>query len=516
MPAAYRSEVPVPTVQNIVTDAAGSPIPNAVVRIDLIAGSVIAQPGYTATTTIGPPLLFNADSVGRWSVVLAGNATLTPANTYYRIIEAGFVSTVVVPAAGGPYNLSAVLVAPPTPASPGITGVQVALAGTVVGSRPQINLIQGAGATLAVADNPANSRVDVTVGSAGGAGGVPTTRLVNTTAPLTGGGDLSADRTLAVGDATAGAKGVVQLAGDLAGTAAAPVIATGAVTSAKIADGTIVDADISGAAAIAQGKIAGLGGAASLSVGTTAGTVAAGDDGRILGAQQRSVLTAKGDLYVATAAGTVTRLPVGSDGQVLTSDSAQAAGAKWAPGGAGGGVSLPLGLNPKSNRWTAIPSTGRVGANFAATVNLLYLIPLPVGSTARTLTGLSCQVQIAAGAGGLVRSMLLSSDAQGDPNLALFDYGTIATDTTGVKAWTAMTSALSANTLYWVGLNFTVAAPSLVSVDTFSPYVSIAGSMAGTAAFAAYLMSGVSGPLGATPFTYFDVDLAIRIGVRFS
>ncbi len=40
-----------------------------------------------------------------------------------------------------------------------------------------------------------------------GGGGVPTTRLVSTTAPLTGGGDLSADRTLAISAATSGAAG---------------------------------------------------------------------------------------------------------------------------------------------------------------------------------------------------------------------------------------------------------------------------------------------------------------------
>lgn len=104
-------------------------------------------------------------------------------------------------------------------------------------------------------------------------GAVPTSRTVSTTAPLTGGGDLSADRTLGV------------------------------------------------------------------DVGTAAGTVAAGDDARIVGAQQRSTLTTKGDLYAATGAATVVRLPVGSDGQVLTADSAETAGVKWESpsGGSGGG-----------------------------------------------------------------------------------------------------------------------------------------------------------------------------------
>ena len=47
-------------------------------------------------------------------------------------------------------------------------------------------------------------------------------------------------------------------------------------------------------------------------------------------AVQPSTLTAKGDTYVATASGVVTRLAVGSNDQVLTADSTQAKGMKWA------------------------------------------------------------------------------------------------------------------------------------------------------------------------------------------
>lgn len=69
---------------------------------------------------------------------------------------------------------------------------------------------------------------------------------------------LSSAVSAASSDATASGKGVVQLAGDLSGTAAAPAVAAGAITGAKIASTTISDSNIAVAAAIAQSKIANL------------------------------------------------------------------------------------------------------------------------------------------------------------------------------------------------------------------------------------------------------------------
>ena len=164
-----------------------------------------------------------------------------------------------------------------------------------------------------------------------------------------------------------------------------------------------------------------LGTAAPLDVGTTAGTVAAGDDSRFsddrtptahaashtdggtdeiaLDASQittglvgvarlgsgtadattflrgdqtwqaaggsetlpASIIDAKGDLLVGTAADTAARLGVGANGQVLTADSGEAGGVKWAA--AAGGVTLiastVLSASASSFSVSSIPSTYR-------------------------------------------------------------------------------------------------------------------------------------------------------------
>jgi hypothetical protein len=50
----------------------------------------------------------------------------------------------------------------------------------------------------------------------------------------------------------------------------------------------------------------------------------------------KSIVTTKGDLLAATGSGTVVRQGVGTDGQVLTADSAQADGVTWSTPSSGG------------------------------------------------------------------------------------------------------------------------------------------------------------------------------------
>jgi hypothetical protein len=57
----------------------------------------------------------------------------------------------------------------------------------------------------------------------------------------------------------------------------------------------------------------------------------------------KTIVDAKGDLIAATASDTVARLAVGTNGQVLTADSAEATGVKWATSASGSQTVLATG-----------------------------------------------------------------------------------------------------------------------------------------------------------------------------
>ena len=73
----------------------------------------------------------------------------------------------------------------------------------------------------------------------------------------------------------------------------------------------------------------------------------------------KTIVDAKGDLIAATAADTVARLAVGTNGQILTADSAEATGIKWATPAASGGETLisTTTLSGSSITLSSIPQT---------------------------------------------------------------------------------------------------------------------------------------------------------------
>lgn len=272
-----------------------------------------------------------------------------------------------------------------------------------------------------------------------------------------------------------------------------------------------------GSASTARGNL-GLGGAAVLAVGTTTGTVAAGDDSRITGALQKSVATTKGDLFVTTAASTITRLPVGSDTQVLTADSTQASGVKWGAAGGAGAYSFPDSIDPPSGDSHVVPP-GPVSSNIGLLLNAGFFIPVPMGPNNRTLNEIAVEITAAAPATGVLRAVLFSATGR-RPNVSLIDFGTVASTATGVVAWTGLTQVMNANTLYFLAIFAQVAAAggSLRATASNNPYVTIHTNLpVASSGWSCYAMISVSGAVtNGTAFVYNDVDPSPRVGLKFA
>ncbi len=110
----------------------------------------------------------------------------------------------------------------------------------------------------------------------------------------------------------------------------------------------------------------------------------------------KSIATTKGDLWVATGAGTLVRLAVGSNDDVLTADSGEASGVKWATGGTWGSWSpsyanLTIGSGTVVARYVQIGQTVHAYFSFVlgstSAVGTAPTVSTPVTASSSYLTG---------------------------------------------------------------------------------------------------------------------------------
>jgi hypothetical protein len=305
--------------------------------------------------------------------------------------------------------------------------------------------------------------------------------------------------------ATTASEGIVQLAGDLTGTATAPLVAAGAITGAKIANTTITDTNIS---SISESKITnltsdlaskvptsrviatgtGLTGGGDLTAdrtltvtyGVIAGTSAQGNDARITGAEQTS------NKNVANG-----YAPLDGTGKVPAANL---------PAAATGSPSDPsiLGLALWTTPMFAATLTYGPGAQSLVAV-------LVRASTAATLTKLGTWITTAGSSAGIgVNGIGLYSEA--GTQLAITGDMTTQFQTTGFVEGTLTSSyTIAAGTNYYLAfLNNFSTAPILATNGSAGTYPSVRGHYPSVVAF-----SQLSFPASFTPSSLTPGNLPI-------
>jgi hypothetical protein len=252
----------------------------------------------------------------------------------------------------------------------------------------------------------------------------------------------------------------VQIGGDLGGTNDSPqVIATHLAAALPLLQGG------TGATAASGARTnLGLGGAAVLNVGTSTGTVAAGNDARITGALQAannladlgSAPSARSNLGLGSAA-TAGSATTGTQGILqLAGDLAGTAASPSVQKINGVAVSgtpaagyVPIATGSSSATWTPIgvplksgwyyPQDGG-GGSLTMVYQQMWVWPFDC-QRAITLSKLALNVKTGGPADAVIRMGVYASDGAGGIGSLIIDAGTVAAATSGVKTITISQAA---------------------------------------------------------------------------
>jgi hypothetical protein len=208
------------------------------------------------------------------------------------------------------------------------------------------------------------------------------------------------------------------------------------------------------------------------------------------GAIAKSIVDAKGDIIAATAADTVSRLAIGANNTVLTADSAEATGMKWATPASGGGMTL---IANGTLSGTSLDITGIVGtytdlqlqifnANWGTSDDYLILrfngLTTSIYWTMSQGTNNGGGSAAFYGAGGASRMLLWSGTnwtrtGSNNINLTIPDY----TATQRRTVFGSIAGAVSGNDslAYWQGFSTNTGALTQITFSTNSGYTFSSG-----------------------------------------
>jgi hypothetical protein len=297
-----------------------------VATTEFVTGAIATATIPDATTTAKGKIQLAGDLSGTAALpVVAANAITTS-----KILDANVTDAKIATVSGSKVTGN-------------ITGSAANVTGTVAVANGGSGATTAAGALTNLGAAPIASPTFTGTPAAPTAAAGTNTTQVATTEFVTG-----AIATATIPDATTTAKGKIQLAGDLSGTAALPVVAANAITTSKILDANVTDAKI---ATVSGSKVTGnITGSAANVTGTVA--VANGGTGATTAA---GALTNLGAAPIAspTFTGTVTSPIYASTPQALTDGTT----ISWNPTN-GLNASVTLG----GNRTLSFASTPAVGS----------------------------------------------------------------------------------------------------------------------------------------------------------